>query len=138
MSTNIKYFITAIGAFLLGLLYYKGRQKAVLNTDFNKTIVKQKDGKYFLIFNSLIVLSREITKTQYDEFLKQYPSGKADSNVLDKFSPPPSKYTIENGKYFEYKWNGSSYGNAIEITKEEYGFLTKKDDILSLIDDFYI
>src|SRR6185503_4155164 len=130
MSTNIKYLITAIGAFLVGFLYYSNRKKQV-DTDFNKTLARQKDGRYFLIFNSIVVLSREITKEQYDTFLKQYPSGIAPSNVISDFSSVPARYTTSGGKYFESTWTGSEYNRPIEITEEEYLFLTKNNNAFS-------
>lgn len=138
MSTNIKYLITAIGAFLLGLLWYSNQKKKSIDGDFNKTVAKISNGKYFLIFNSVVVLSREITKEQYESFLKQYPTGIADSNVMNEFSSHPSKYTIEGGKYYEYTWDGNKYGQGIEITKAEYSYLSKNNNEMALMSENYI
>lgn len=128
MSSRVKYALIALGSFLIGFLLYTRKNKTTfVDDDFNKTIAKQKDGRYFLVFNNIVVLSREIDKDQYDKFLQQYPTGKAQGNVLDQFSTPPAKYTAENNKYYEYKWTGTGYGQGIEITKEEYDFLTKRN-----------
>lgn len=130
MSNRAKYLLIAIGSFLLGFIYYTGKNKrSVVDGDLNKTIAKQKDGNYFLIFNNIVVLSRQITKEQYDLFLQQYPTGKAPNNVLDQFSTPPDKFTIDNGRFYESKWTPNGYGQKIEITKEEYQFLTTKNSV---------
>lgn len=128
MSNRIKYLLIAIGSFLVGFIYYTSKKKAVVDGSLNKTIAKEKDGHFFLIYNNIVVLSREITKEQYDLFFKQYPTGQAPNNVLDQFSTPPDKFTIENGLYFESKWSETGYGQKIEITKEEYEFLTDKNN----------
>lgn len=130
MSNRIKYILIAFVSLIVGYAYYSRNQnKKTLkqNSDLNKTSAVVKDGKYFLVFNSIVVLTKEITKDQYNSFLMSYPSGKANSNVIDKFSTPnESKYITQNGKYYEYKWDGTKYINAIEITMEEFDFLTKK------------
>jgi hypothetical protein len=128
MSNRVKYLLIAIGSFLVGFIYYAGKnRKQAVDGDFNKTLAKTKNGHYFLVFNNIVVLSREITKEQYEAFLKQYPTGQAPNNVLDDFSTPPDKFTIDNGKYYEAKWTPNGYGQRIEITKEEYEFLTTKN-----------
>lgn len=128
MPNKIKLLLVAIGSFIIGFLLYKEKNKnKPTDEDFNKTLAKQRGGKYFLIFNSIVVMSREVSKEQYDQFITQYPNGKAPSNVLNQFSTPTAKYTVENNKYYEYKWTGIDYGLGIEITKEEYDFLTKQN-----------
>lgn len=130
MSDRIKYSLIAIGSFLIGIILYTSKNKnktPLVDEDFNKTLAKQKDGRFFLVFNNIVVLSREITSEQYDNFLKQYPTGKAQGNVINQFSTPTTKYTVENNKYYEYKWTDNGYSSPMEITKEEYDFLTKKN-----------
>lgn len=135
-NKNINYLLVALGSFLVGFIYFTRKPKPV-DENFNKTIAKEKGGRYFLVFNNIVVLTREVSKEQYDQFLQQYPTGKANNNVLSQFSTPPTKYTQENGKYFEYTWTGSQYSQGIEITKEEYDFLTKKNATL-LVGDLNI
>lgn len=129
MSDKVKYLLVGLLSFGIGFAWYTKRNKIVSDVDFNKTIARQKGTNYFLVFNSVVVLSRQISKEQYDRFFIQYPSGKASSNVLDKFSMPTDKYVASNGKYYEYKWDGTKYCVPIEITKEEYIFLTGKNTL---------
>ncbi len=122
MSNRIKYTIFAVGSFILGIiLYYTNQVSKPVDSDFNKTLAKHTGDKYFLVFNSIVVLTREVSPDQYNYFLKQYPSGKAPNNVLDQFSTPAdTKFTYENGKFYEYVYKDGQYQNPIEITKEEY------------------
>lgn len=127
LNRNISYILVGIGSFILGALYFKQKNKKEVDENKNQTLAIIKDGKYYLIFNSIVVLSREISKEQYDNFLKAYPTGKAPNNVLNNFSTPPPTYTVSNGKYYESTWSNGSYGIPIEITKEEYDFFTNKN-----------
>lgn len=138
MSSNLKYLFTALAAFLVGFIYYSNRKKKPVDDSFNKTIARKSGEKYFLIFNSAVVLSREITKEQYDSFISQYPTGIAPSNVLSDFSTPPPRYTSENGRYFESTWDDTKYGQKIEITKAEYAYWSKENNEMSLISENYL
>lgn len=132
MQEKYKYILVAIGSFLLGCLFFwtYSRSKNVkvdapVDTDKDKTIANEKDGNYFLVFNSVEGLTREVTKDQYDLFLSQFPSGVADGNVIDLFSTMPNKYTEDGGKYYESVWNGDKYGKPLEISKDEYDYETE-------------
>lgn len=140
LSEKTKLILVAIASFLLGVLFFwtknkisKGDTKKVepeVDVDKDKTIAHEENGKYFLVFNSVVVLTRSVSKEQYDSFISQYPLGKAEGNVIDKFSDVPNKYTTENGKYFESIWNGAEFGKKLEITKEEFDFYTKSNGVL--------
>lgn len=134
LNRSSNFLIAAIVSFIVGALLYLSRNNKPVNEDFNKTLAKEKDGRFFLLFNGAVVLSREVTKEQYDTFLMQYPLGVAPNNVLNAFSSPPNKYTYENGKYYEYTWNGILYNNRVEITKDEYDYF-KRNNITSLLVD---
>jgi len=122
-TNTIKYVLVAIGSFLLGWLFFRNKKQVNTDKNFNKTISQNSDGKYFLIFNSVVVLSKQVSKDQYDLFNQQYPQG-ATSNVLSDFNPNINKYTIEDGKYYEYVWDGNTYGQRTLITKQEYDYET--------------
>lgn len=124
-TNTIKYVLVAIGSFLLGWLFFKSKKRPIVSDEnFNKTISKQNDGKYYLVFNSVVILSKQVSKDQFDNFNKQYPTG-APKNVLPDFNPNINKYTIEDGQYYEYVWDGKEYGQKMPITKDEYEFRTK-------------
>lgn len=129
MSDRLKYLIVGILSLGIGFAWAYQKNKQHIDNNLNQTVAKQRGDKYFLVFNSIVVLSREISKDQYDKFLSQYPSGKAPSNVLNNFSTPTDKYVVDNGIYYEYKWDGNKYITPIEITKEEYLFLTGKNTL---------
>ena len=131
MQEKYKYILVAIGSFFLGWLFFwtYNRSKnlkvdAPVDTDKDKTIANEKDGKYYLVFNSVEGLTRNISKEQYDLFFVQFPSGVADGNVIDLFSTMPNKYTEVDGKYFESVWDGKQYGGKVEMSKEEYEYHT--------------
>lgn len=126
MNNNLKYFLVAVGSFLFGWLYYNSKKDINKESDLNKTFVAKKGSQYFIVFYSVVILSREITKEQYDSFMTANPKGKAEGNVIDNFSTPPPRYTIEGDEYFEYVWDGKNYGKRVAITKDEYNFLKNK------------
>lgn len=138
MSNNkyIGIILAGIAAFFAGALYFKSRQeRCSLPENFNRTLAVKKEDKYFLVFNSVVIISREVTKEQYDAFIAAHPSGSATGNVIDKFSSPPARYTYRDGSYFESTWEGDKYGRPIEITKEEYDFFKNKNSISSIVSD---
>ena len=124
MNDKIKYIIIAVVSFFVGMFIYSSRKKKVDPT-FNRTVAINQDGKYYLVFNSAVVLSTEITKEQYESFKAQYPLG-AEDNLVSQYALPKDKYTYENGRYYEYKHTCVGYSEPMEITKEEYNFLKNK------------
>lgn len=133
MNRNLGFILTALLSGIAGWFFYSATHKKISERENPEidplkgaTTVKVKDGKYFLIYKGVLELSKEITLEEYNSFMAQYPSGSTPFNILNSFSSSAPKYTIKGGKYFEYIWDGVSYGSAIEITKEEYGFLTNK------------
>jgi len=128
MSNRIKYTIFAIVSFLLGIyLYYTNQASKPVDKDFNKTLAKKIGDKYFLVFNSIVVLTREVDQDQYEAFLKQYPTGTAPNNVLNDFSTPQTKYIQEGNTYYEIPYINGEYKGKSEITKEEYEYFTTKN-----------
>lgn len=128
MNKNLGYLLTAILSGVAGWFFFSATHKETpkLKENFGATTVEIKDGKYFLIYNGAIDISREITIEEYNAFMSKYPTGIAPSNILSRFSSNAPKYTKKQGKYYEYIWNGEEYGSGIEITQEEYAFYTNK------------
>lgn len=129
MNKNAGYILTALLSGIAGWFFYSAKnsnKKSSIDPLAGKTTVEVKDGKYFLIFNGPLKLSKEITEEEYNAFAVQYPLGVAPFNILSRFSSNAPKYTRKGGKYYEYIWNGADYDRGIEITAEEYGFLTNK------------
>lgn len=128
MNKNLGYILTALFSGIAGWFLFSATHKKPLTVKENSgtTTVKVKDGKYFLIYNGALDLSKEITLEEYNAFMAQYPEGFAPFNILNSFSSNAPKYTKKGGKYYEYIWDGECYGSGIEITPEEYAFLTNK------------
>lgn len=134
MNKNLGYILTAILSGIAGWFFYSAthmpsssaKVNPKIKENFGKTTVEIKDGKYFLIYNGVIDFSKEITLEEYNAFMTQYPTGVAPINILSRFSSNAPKYTKKGGKYYEYIWDGEAYGSGIEITAEEYAFLTNK------------
>lgn len=129
MTNSVKIFLVAVLSFLFGWMLFKSNSPRSDGsaTGLNKTKVVKDGEDYFIVFCGVVILSRRITKEQYDTFIAQYPNAQADGNAIDKFSTPPPKYTREGDIYYEYVWAGNEYGKKVEITKEEFLFRSKNN-----------
>lgn len=141
MNKSLGYILTAIVSGIAGWFFCSvAHRKKLANKESSSTnplrgttTAKTEDGKYFLVYNGALDLSKEITQEEHTAFMSQYPLGIAPLNALNAFSSNAPKYTKKAGKYYEYIWDGKAYGGAIEITQEEYNFLTNKQNFANFI-----